>query len=79
MSAESRKINEFFRNARKSEVDKILSDIIFTDRQNEIFIKFYIKKNDINFIADSLSTSSDTVNKELRKIRMKLIPVLLAL
>ena len=79
MSAEIRKINEFFRNARKSEVDKILSDIIFTDRQNEIFIKFYIKKNDINFIADSLSTSSDTVNKELRKIRMKLIPVLLAL
>ena len=77
MSAESRKINEFFQNARKSEVDKLLSDIIFTDRQNRIFDMFYIRKNDVNFIADKLSTSADTINKELRRIRSKLIPVLL--
>lgn len=77
MSAESRKINEFFRNARKSDVDNLLSDIIFTERQDKIFFMFYIKKNDINFIADTLNASAETIKKELRKIRKKLTPILL--
>ena len=79
MSAETLRINDFFRNARKSEVENVVSDIIFSDRQEKIFSMFYIRKNDINFIADTLGTSADTVNKELRRIRRKLIPILSAL
>ena len=79
MSAETLRINEFFRGASKSDVCKVTSDILFTERQERIFSMFYLKRNDINFIADTLGTSSDTVNKELKKIRRKLIPFLASL
>ena len=79
MSAETLRINDFFRNARKSEVDEVVSDIIFSDRQERIFSIFYLKRHDINFIADTLNTSADTINKELKRIRKKLIPLLSAM
>ena len=73
MSEEVRRINAFFRDARKSDVDRALSDVILSDRQSKIFSLFYIRKQDINFIADSLHFSYETVKKELASIRKKLL------
>ena len=74
MSEETKKINTFFKTARKSDVEKVTSDVLFTDRQRKILDMFYVQKHDVNFIADTLCVSADTVNKELRKIRDKVFP-----
>ncbi len=66
MSEETKKINTFFKTARKSDVEKVTSDVLFTDRQRKIFDMFYIQKHDVNFIADSINVSADTINKELK-------------
>ena len=74
MSVVSKKVNAFFKTARKSEVKEIISDVLFTDRQNKVFEMFYIQRHDVNFIADTLFVSADTVNKELKNIRDKIFP-----
>ena len=75
MSETTRKINRFFKTAVKSDVDKIDSGVVFTDRQRKIYTMFYLKRNDINFIADTLCVCSDVVNSELRTIRQKIMKV----
>ena len=74
MSEETKKINTFFKTARKSDVEKVTSDVLFTDRQRKKFDMFYIQKHDVNFIADSINVSADTINKELKNIRKKIFP-----
>ncbi len=76
MSEESKKVNGFFKTAGKSDVEKAISDVLFTDRQRKIFDMFYVERRDVNFIADTLCVSADTVNKELRAIRNKIFPKL---
>ena len=73
MSAITRKINEFFRKAVKKDVDKIKSEIILSERQQQIFEMFYIKKQSIDFIADTLCVCRMVVNNELKIIRNQAI------
>ena len=74
MSDHSRAVNRFFCTAQRSDVEKILNSVLFSERQEQIFSMFYLKKKDVNFIADTLNYSPDTINKELRRIRDKIIP-----
>lgn len=67
-----RKVNEFFRSATRADIDGILSRIVLSERQSKIFEMFYIRKQNINFIADTLYFSADTVSKELKQIRAKI-------
>ena len=67
-----RKVNEFFRLATREDIDRILSKIVLSERQSRIFEMFYIKRHNIGFIADTLYYSSDTVSKELNRIRAKI-------
>lgn len=76
MSAITRKINEFFRKAVKKDVDKVKSEIILSERQQKIFEMFYIKKQSIDFIADSLCVCKMVVNNELKIIRIKIVKIL---
>jgi predicted DNA-binding protein YlxM (UPF0122 family) len=76
MSDEIKKINNFFKQANKSELNKIESQILLNERQVKIFNMFYVKNNDINFIADTLFVSTMTINNELKLIRKKLIRIL---
>ena len=75
MSETTRKINRFFKTAVKSDVDKIEAGAIFTDRQREIYTMFYLKRQDINFIADTLCVCPDVVSYELKLIRQKIMKV----
>lgn len=76
MSDEIKRINSFFKDANKSELNKIESQILLTERQEKIFTMFYVKKQNIDFIADTLFVSSMTVNHELKIIRKKLLKLL---
>ena len=69
-------INNFFRKAVKKDVDKIKSEIILSERQQQIFEMFYIKKQNIDFIADSLCVCKMVVNNELKIIREKIVKIL---
>ena len=71
-----KKINSFFKTAIKSEVDNVKNQIVLTDRQKEIFDMFYIRKLDINFIADSIGVCPMVINNELKTIRQKLIKII---
>lgn len=73
MSTTVQKINRFFKTALKTEVEEVKIQMSLSDRQLDIFERFYIKKQDINFIADTLCVCPQVINKELRNIRMKLI------
>ena len=76
MSATVQKINEFFRNAIKKDVDELKIQLLLSDRQLEIFDRFYIRKQDINFIVDTLNVCSQVINNELKAIRKKLIKLI---
>lgn len=72
MSITTKAVNGFFRKANRSDIDRLLGSVLFSDRQEQIFTMFYLRKKDVNFIADYLNYSPDTINKELKKIREKL-------
>jgi len=76
LSTKVKVINSFFAGADKADVDHIKEKIILTDRQDTIFQMFYIQGRDINFIADSLYISASVVNRELRRIRDKILRIL---
>ena len=69
-------VNRYFRTAIKADVDRIKNDIILTDRQDTIFDMFYIKRKDRLFIADTLCISPTVVDRELRRIRDKILLII---
>ena len=76
MSDSVRKVNRILKNSNRKEIDEILDEIILSDRQSKIFHLFYIKKECVNFISDTIGVSSDTVYKELAAIRRKILSTL---
>lgn len=76
MSKDIKRINTFFRTALKDDVDSLRERIILSQRQERIFDMFYVRKNDIGFIADSLNVCVSVVNDELRLIRVKILRVI---
>lgn len=68
-----KKINLFFKkNATKAVVDDILSKIYLSDRQEKIFEMFYLKRQNIGYIADTLNCSASVISVELNAIRCKI-------
>lgn len=76
MSSIVKAINKFFRTAVKKDIDALNEELLLSDRQKEIFERFYIRKQDINFIADTLGVCPLVVNNELKIIRAKMVKVL---
>lgn len=72
MSDTIKNINAFFRTALRSELDELLDKIALSDRQSQIFEMFYVQRKDIGFIADTIGTCEAVVNRELKKIRIKI-------
>lgn len=73
MSETSRAVNTFFKEAIRSEVDTLVENLMLSDRQKSIYEMFYVRKLDIDFIADSLGCCSRVVQRELRIIRKKIV------
>lgn len=76
MSKETKRINTFFRTALKSDVENVKGCLVLSERQDRIFDMFYVRRNDIGFIADSLNVCVSVVNEELRLIRGKILRVI---
>ena len=73
MSATVRKINEWFKNANRYDINILLEKIFLSDRQTRIFEMFYIKRQNIGFIADELYVSTPVISRELNVIRDKIL------
>lgn len=69
-------INNYFRNSTKKDIENLLSNILLSDRQEKIFNMFYIKKQNVGYIADTLFLSEPAIYLELRLIRKKIIKVI---
>lgn len=69
-------INNFFKTAVKNDVEEVRGKIILSERQEFIFDHYYLKKQNVNFIADSLFISPEVINRELRIIREKIAKIL---
>ena len=67
-----RTINAYFKIATRADVNELLSKIIMSERQTRIFEMFYLKRQNIGFISDTLFISSRVVSEELDKIREKI-------
>lgn len=72
MSAIVKKVNLFFRRANKSDINKILDEVILSDRQRKVFDLYYIQKHNIGFIADTLNSSYSVIKSEIQSIREKI-------
>ncbi len=72
MSMTVRKINEWFRTATRADVNELLEKVVFSDRQTRIFEMFYLKRQNVGFIADTLGFSERVICEELNVIRDKI-------
>ena len=72
MSQLVKDINEYFRNALKIEIDHMAEQLALSDKQYEIFYRYYVRKQNIDLIADELYKSPDSIAKELKYIRKKI-------
>lgn len=72
-----RTINAYFKIATRADVNDLLSKIILSERQTRIFEMFYIKRQNIGFIADTLGFSERVISEELDIIRRKISTVIL--
>lgn len=69
-------INNYFRSSTKKDIENLLSNVLLSDRQEKIFNMFYIKKQNVGYIADTLFLSEPAIYLELRLIRKKIIKVI---
>ena len=69
-------VNDFTKTAVKGDLDRIKDDLLLSDRQEKIFHMYYIRRLDINFIADELGVCSLVISNELKIIRKKMGKVL---
>lgn len=71
-----RTINAYFKIATRADVNDLLSKIILSERQMRIFEMFYLKRQNISFIADTLGFSERVISEELDSIRCKISAVI---
>ena len=76
MSATVIRVNSFFKNATRADVNDLLSKMILSERQTRIFEMFYLKRQNIGFIADELYVSQTVVCEELKIIRDKITAII---
>lgn len=67
-----KRINRFFKNANKAEIDGVMVKVYLSDRQSKVFEMFYLKRQNIGYIADTLNCSASVISEELNVIRCKI-------
>ena len=70
-------VNRFFNKATKSDIDKVMSEVVLSERQAEVFDMYFIKKKNVGFIADSLFISPTVIYREINRIRNKVFEVII--
>ena len=70
------KINAYFKTATRADINDLLSKIVLSERQTRIFEMFYLKRQTIGFIADTLGSSQPVICRELGIIRDKILTII---
>ena len=70
------KINAYFKTATRADINDLLSKIVLSERQTRIFEMFYLKRQTISFIADTLGSSQPVICRELGIIRDKILTII---
>lgn len=76
MSATVLRINSYFKTATRADINDLLSKMILSERQTRVFEMFYLKRQNIGFIADTLGFSERVICEELDIIRRKISAVI---
>lgn len=76
MSEQVRQINQYFREALKTEIDDMAEQLALSDFQYDVFYRYYVRKQNLDFIADEVGKSSDSIAKTLKHIRKKILKFL---
>lgn len=76
MSEQVRQINEYFRNALKTDIDNMAEQLALSDFQYDVFYRYYVRKQNLDFIADEVGKSADSISKTLKHIRKKILKFL---
>lgn len=72
MSELSKKVNEFFSSATRSEVKQIKDNIYISEHLNDVFEMFYLQRKTVDYIAYKTGYSKGKIESDLRLIRKKL-------
>ena len=76
MYEEVRIVNLYIKDSLKIDIDNMVDQLALSDRQLDIFYRYYVKKQNVGFIADTLGVCEAVVNKELKKVRNKIMKFL---
>lgn len=76
MSEITKRINEFFKLATRSEVKEIKDKIYISEHLEQVFDMFYLQRKDIEFIAYTTHCSKAKINADLKLIRQKISKLL---
>lgn len=76
VSSVTKAINRFFKFALRRDVESVKNKMVFTDRQERIFEMFYVRRQSIDYIADTLCVCRMVINNELKTIRQKLTKII---
>lgn len=71
-----KQINAFFRDATKQDIQEIENKLSLTEFQVKVFSMYYVKKQNIGYIADILFCGRSKINDELKKIRNQIKKIL---
>ena len=76
MSEEVKVVNAYFKEALKTDIDDMVEKLALSDRQLDIFYRYYVKKQDIGYIADTIGVCEAVISRELKKVRKKIIKII---
>lgn len=76
MSEISKRVNNFFKVATKSEVKKIKDNIYISSHLNDVLEMFYLQGKDIDYIAFKTGYSRGKIESDLRLLRKKINPLI---
>ena len=76
MSDLSKKMNQFFRLATRSEVQEIKDKIYISDHLEEVFNMYYLQHKSIGYIADTTGYGVRKINADLKLLREKINKIL---
>lgn len=71
-----KKLNSFLKSASKAYLESAMSGILLSERQENVFNLYFIKKKDVNFIADALCVSPRVIGREIYSIRSRILSYL---
>ena len=72
MSELSKKMNQFFKLATRSEVQEVKDKIYISDHLEQVFNMYYLQHKSISYIADTTGYGVRKINSDLKLLREKI-------